>query len=181
MLGQYGEVIEVLVAIVDDIKDFVGIVFFPDDFPGERAYVAVGPLLNDIGNPQHLLRKHFREVNLIFNPIGILGETHILNVVHIVRMIVYQGHGAELVKTFNQQSLRIEVSEPERADYGFHSVLAAEFLHLLHKGTRNFLILNEVIPSETDFLVVPLLVGEFIHDGCNSACRLSVLVCKVKF
>ena len=60
-------------------------------------------------------------------------------------------------------------------------MFAAELFHLVYQSLGHFAVIYEINPAEAHLLVVPLLVGLVVDDGCNPSDKFTVLVCQVKF
>ena len=180
MVRQDGEIIEILVALVDAVEHLVAIVLLADDPAGQLADVDVGALLDDGGHARPALGHLLGNGDDVLDPVGVLGEAHLVQIIVIIRMVVDQRHGAQLVVALDEHALGVEIRKAQRAHDRLHPELAAELVDLVHQGLGHLLVLDEVIPAEAHLLVVPLLVGLAVDDGGHAADQLAVLVGKIQ-
>ena len=101
---------------------------------------------------------------------------HLLHQTGIVFIVIQGGHGAELVETISQHTLRIHIREAQRTDDFLHTFLLTVFLYGIQQGTHHLCIVNEVQPAETDTWALPLLVVSVIDDSCHTAYHFSVAI-----
>ena len=174
LVGEDGEVVQVFVALVDEVENLVAVLFFLQHLLGQRTDVAFAAFLDDAGHADDLLGEPFGGVHAVFDPIVVLFKTHSFDVFDIVGVVVDEGHRTHPVVALDEQALGVEIGEAQGADDGVHPVLAAEFHHLVHQGLRDLLVVDEIVPAETDLLVVPLLVGAEVDDGRDTSDGLSV-------
>ena len=140
----------------------------------------VGALRDDVGQTRPALGHLVRDGHDVFDPVGVLAEAHLGQIVVIIRVIVDQRHGAQLVVALDEHALGVEIREAQRAHDRLHLELAAEFVDLVHQGLGDLLVLDEVVPAEADLLVVPLLVGLVVDDGGHAAGQLAILVGQIE-
>ena len=94
----------------------------------------------------------------------------------IVRVVVFQHEGADVVETFDDHTLIVKIGEAEGTRNGGHAIFLAEGDDPFNQGAGNFLVVDEIEPAETDFLVVPVPIRNFIDDCCYPSDKLSVLI-----
>ena len=158
----------------------MAVVLLPDYPAGYLAQVYVVALLDYVADPVYPVGQLLGNLHLELYPVGVLREAHVLYVLDVVGVIVDQRHGAEPVETLHEQTLRVEIRESEGADHRLHAILAAELLHLVHQGPGDLGVVDEVVPAETNLLVVPLLVGQMVHYRSHASGKFAVLVGKVE-
>ena len=96
--------------------------------------------------------------------------------VHIVVVVVYCHHGANLVVSLIKHSLGVHVCESERPLNFFHAALFSPFFHLADKCFADFPVIHEVNPSEPHAFASPGFVGFVVYNRHHPTHRLPVFV-----
>ena len=117
-----------------------------------------------------------RNIYLELVPILVFGVSHSLHLCRIVRIIVDCRHSSQLVKTFNQHSLVVQVCESHRALQRFHSLSFSPFFNSTEQGVYHFIIIDEIYESKTCILLVPGLIASMINNPCNTSDNFVVFV-----
>ena len=105
----------------------------------------------------------------------------LLHVLRIIRVIIDGCHGTQLIKTKSKHTLRIEIGKAKRTDHLLHSMRLTIILHCLEECTTNLNIIDEIDPSETYALGLPLLVGTMVDDSSYTSCQFTFLICQEVF
>ena len=180
LLREFGISIEILVGIVDEIKDFLTHSALEDILLGKLAHMQIISFLNHHRNLGVLLRHLIRHHNLELHVFVIHLETlQSLDVLRIVSVIVDGRHGAELVESPDEHTLRVHIGKSKRTYHILHAFLAAIFLNGIQKSLRNLTVVDEVNPSESDGFLSPLAVCLMVDDSSNATCQLSILIGKI--
>ena len=148
---------------------------------GHRLDVYLASFLYELRHANEFFGKFFREFNANFYPIDIFGKSQSLNVLDIVRMVVNQRHGTHAVVSFHQHTFRVKIGESKRAHNVFHASFAAKFFYFGYQSGGHLFIIDKVKPTEADFFVIPLLVGQIVYNGSYASDTFSVTIGKVHF
>ena len=138
--------------------------------------MEVVPFLHKGGGAGNLLGDLFGNEDAVFQPVIDLGESQGLEMVLVVREIVFQVEGADVVETFHDAAFIVEVRESERAGNLRHPVLFSESDDRIDQGLGNLLVIDEIDPAEADFAVVPVAVRDVVDDGGHAPDDFAFLV-----
>ena len=94
----------------------------------------------------------------------------------VIREIVFEIEGTDIVETFYDAALVIEVREAERTGNLRHPMLLAEGDDRIDQGPGNLLVVDEIDPAEADFAVVPVAVRDVVNDSGYAADNLTFFV-----
>ena len=94
----------------------------------------------------------------------------------VVGVVVFEEERGNVVEALYHTAFVVEVRESQGTADGGHAILPAEGDDGLYEGLGNLFVVNEVHPAETHFLVIPVLVGDFVDDGRHTTHHLAVFV-----
>ena len=119
----------------------------------------------------------FGHNDFIFHIVVILlPAAKLFNVLGIIGIIIYRGHRSHLIEAFNKHTFRIHISKSQRADNLCHPLLTSPFLNCIEEGLTHLDVIDEIHPSETHTLALPLLVGPMVDDAGNTPYQLAILI-----
>ena len=119
-------------------------------------------------------------VNHPLDPVHVLFEAVGLKEGVVVRIIVQAGEGAQAVVAFHQGAFLVHVREAQRALQLGAAVLLAPCDDGVQEGVQDFLVFDEIEPSETHHGLFPELVGLEIDYGRHASHDLVVAVGEVQ-
>ena len=119
--------------------------------------------------------------HLALHPSYFLGQSVLDHVFGIVGVVVYAVHGAQLVIPLGEHAFQVHVGESQRPHHLVHSPFFSPVLYGLQQQSRYFCVIDEVNPSESDGLLIPLLVGLVVDDGAYASHYLPVASCQEPF
>ena len=176
IVRKHREIKELAIGAVDQVEDLPAVALLADLALGDPADMEVVALLHEGGCAGNLLGNLFGNEDAVFQPVIDLGESQGLKMVLVVREIVFQVEGADVVETFHDAAFIVEVRESERAGNLRHSVLFSESDDGIDQRLGNLLVVDEIDPAEADFAVVPVAVRDVVDDGGHTPDDFAFLV-----
>ena len=176
VVRQHREVEQVAIGLVDQVEDLPAVILLLHLPLGNPADVKAIALLHDRGSAGDLLRHLFRHEDAVLQPVIDLTQPQGLEMVLVVRIIVFQVEGTDVVETFHDTALIVEIREAERAGDLRHPMLLAEGDDRLEQGLGDLLVVDEIDPAKADLGMVPVAVGDLVDDSRHTAYDLTFLV-----
>ncbi len=164
------------IGTVDQVEDFPAIVLLVHlplgDFPDMQSVA----LLDKSCSAGDLLRNLLGHVDAVFQPVVGLPEAQGLEMVPIIRIVILEVEGADVVESFHDTAFVVEVRESQRTGNLFHPMLAAEPDDRLDECFGNFLVVDEIHPAEADLGMVPVAVRDIVDDSGHTGDNFAFLV-----
>ena len=125
---------------------------------------------------RHLIRHHNLELHVFVVHLETLQS---LDVLRIVSVIIDGRHGAELVESPDEHTLRVHIGKSKRTYHILHTFLFTILFHSIQESLRNLTVVDEVNPSEANGFLSPLIVCLMVDDSSDATCQLSILIGKI--
>ena len=119
----------------------------------------------------------FGGVDPELEPVDLLGEAQLLDVMLIIVSIVLLFKSLGLVEAFDQQAFALQVGERQRSAEGVHALLQRPVLDRLEEGFRYGRIVDDVEVAEAGAPLTILRVGGLLDDALDATGHPAVLVC----
>ena len=138
--------------------------------------VEVEAFLNDVADALHLLGNLFGNLDVEFHPVHVFHESHALELLGIIFVVVDGGISANLVEPHNQASLRIHVGEAQRACELGHAFFFVPLGYGIEERVGNFVVIDKVKPSKAALFLVVSFVEPVVDDAGDAPNGLAVAI-----
>ena len=142
----------------------------------EFKYPQVVFALHNVTDTLVFFGDTFGYLDFILDPIDRFLKPKSLDVIHVIRVVVYRGLRTQLVITLDEHTFGIHIGKSKRAVQCIHTFGASPIFYGTEKGFTHLFVVDKIDKAESSRLLTGLFVDFVVDDTGNTAHGIPIAI-----